>query len=321
MRALVYAAPHVAELCPRPQPTPSSGEVVVRMKRVGICHSDLTLLGGDYILPFNFPVVPGHEWVGEITAVGDGVDEFSEGDRVVGECAVTDRSHFGFTMDGALAEFFIASASWLHHLPDSLDETMGALVEPFTIGYRATKNIDASDTVVVFGACPIGLCAAAAASAKGARVIMIEPDLNRHTLATKLGAEHVIDPRNTEARALILGLTRGRGADVVIEGSGNPTAMANALEVACFGGRVVYVGIKVGAIAQAPLGLMVEKSLHVRGNVGSTGTWPAALRFLDRTGLDLTPLVTRTFPLSEAVKALDAAEDRKTNVKVHVVAD
>jgi 2-desacetyl-2-hydroxyethyl bacteriochlorophyllide A dehydrogenase len=321
MKALVYTGPHQAEVAERPAPRPGPGEVLLTMRTVGICHSDLTFLAGDYILPFSWPVVPGPEWIGEVVELGEGVTRFAVGDRVVGECAVTDTSHFGFTMDGALAERFVASADWLHRVPDALDDTMGALVEPFTIGYRAVQDIDASDTVVILGAGPIGLCAVAAAAAKGSRVIVVEPDASRHAIATQFGAEEILDPITEDAPARIHELTDGRGADVVVEGSGNPNAMASALDMACFGGRVVYVGINVGAVAQAPLGRFVEKALRVQGNVGSLGVWPAALRFLERTKLDLSPLVSARFPLSRATEALEAAEDRRANIKVHIHAE
>lgn len=321
MQALVFAGPDRAELQERPVPSPGQGEVSIRMRIVGICHSDLTLLGGDYIIPFGFPVVPGHEWTGEIIEVGSGVVDFRPGDRVVGECAVSDTSHFGFTMDGALSEVFIASAQWLHHLPDSMGDTAGALVEPFTIAYRATADIDASDTVIVFGAGPIGLCAVASAAAKGARVVVIEPDSSRHSIALQLGAEFVLDPRGDDVPEAIATLTGSRGADVVIEASGHPAAMAGALELARFGGRVVYVGINPGAEVVAPLGRVVAKALRVQGNVGSAGIWPAAIRFLERTGIDLAPVVSASFPISRAVEALHAAEDRRTNIKVHIHAD
>lgn len=318
MRALVYTAPHRAEVIERDLPSPGPGEVAVRMQTVGICHSDLTLLDGDYILPFSFPVVPGHEWTGQIVEVGAGVTGFAVGERVVGECAVTDAAHFGFTMDGALAETFLASTEWLHKLPDSLDDTMGALVEPFTIAYRATDGIDASDVVVVLGAGPIGLCAIAAAAAKRARVFVVELDSGRHEIARDFGAELIIDPTSEDAPDRVAELTSGRGGDVVIEASGHPSAMASALEMACFGGRVVYVGINVGAVTEAPLGLVVEKALSVRGNVGSAGFWPAAIRFLERTGLDLSPIVSARFCLEDGIAALEAAEDRRTNIKIHI---
>src|SRR5256885_7230060 len=171
-------------------------EILVASRSVGICHSDVELLHGRYIIPFSYPLVPGHEWSGEVVGVGRLVSRFGVGDRVVGECVIgTD--HFGFSISGAAAEFFVAKESWLHPLPDNLSWTQGALVEPFSCGYYATlraDNLDPSDTVAVLGTGPIGLGVVAACVAKGARVIVVEPSTRRAELARTLGAEFVVDP-------------------------------------------------------------------------------------------------------------------------------
>src|SRR5690242_4866712 len=133
-------------------------EVLLASRRVGICHSDLELLAGRYIIPFAFPVIPGHEWSAEVVRTGSAVKGLGIGDRVVGECVIG-QEHFGFSISGAAAEFFVAKESWLHRLPDNLTWTQGALVEPFSCGYYATLragDLDASDTVLVLGAAPIG---------------------------------------------------------------------------------------------------------------------------------------------------------------------
>lgn len=321
MKAMVFTEPNSAAVIEHPRPEPGPGDAVIRMRQVGICHSDFDLLTGKYILPVSFPVVPGHEWTGEIVRVGSDVKGFGVGDRVVGECSVADDQHYGFTIDGAMADEFLCPAAWLHHLPDSCDDTVGALVEPFTVAFAATDNVDASDTVVVFGAGPIGLCATAAASGRGARVVIVEPDAHRRELAAQLGAEHAIDPLGQDVPAAVLEITKGRGADLCVEVSGNPRAMATTLLTAGYGSRIVNVGINVGDEAPARLGLIVEKALTIRGQVGSVGVWPAALRFLERIPVDLSVVVSQKFPLARARDAFTAAEDRRNNIKIHVVGD
>ena len=113
-------------------------------------------------------------------------------------------------------------------------------------------------------------------------------------------------------------LTRGRGADVVMEASGQPKAMAAALQVAGFNARLVNIGIDVGRTAEAQLGLIQSKQLQIRGTIGSPGVWPQTLRFLARTGLDLSPMVTRRFSLDVAPDAYDAARKTSENIKVHI---
>jgi L-iditol 2-dehydrogenase len=301
-------------------PSIKDDEVLVTSRSVGICHSDFELLEGRYIIPFDYPIIPGHEWAGEIVEVGRDVTDFKPGDRVVGECVIGE-DHFGFSISGAAAEYFVARPEWLHRVPEQLTDTQAALVEPFSCAYFAAMradNLNASDTAVVFGAGPIGLSCVAVASTLGARVIAAEPNASRADLARRLGAEEVVDPTADGFLDTVMELTRGRGADVVLEASGQPAAMAATLEVAGFNARLVNIGIDVGRSASAQLGLIQSKQLQIRGSIGSPGVWPQTLRFLARTGLDLSPMVTRRFGLDEAPDAYAAARQTGENIKVHI---
>ena len=307
----------LAEIDP---PRIADDEVLVTLRSVGICHSDFELLEGRYIIPFDYPIIPGHEWAGQVVEVGKDVTDFKPGDRVLGECVIG-MEHFGFSISGAAAEFFIARPEWLHHVPEELTDTQAALVEPFSCAYFAAMradNLNASDTAVVFGAGPIGLSCIAVASTLGARVIAAEPNASRSDLARQMGAEEVVDPTGAGFVDRVMELTGGRGADVVIEASGQPAAMAATLEVAGFNARLVNIGIDVGRSSEARMGLIQSKQLQIRGTIGSPGVWPQTLRFLARTGLDLSPMVTRRFPLDEAPDAYDAARRTSENIKVHI---
>jgi threonine dehydrogenase-like Zn-dependent dehydrogenase len=303
-----------------PTPTIEDDEVLLAARSVGICHSDIDLLQGRYIIPFSFPVIPGHEWAAEVVATGRKVTRFAPGDRVVGECVIG-QEHFGFSISGAAAELFVAKEGWLHQLPDDLTWTQGALVEPFSCGYYATvraDNLDASDTAVVLGAGPIGLGVVAAAAARGVRVIVAEPDPTRAALAQSLGAELTLDPTAPDVGEQLDEMTAGRRADVVFEASGKPAAMAAALDLAGFRARLVYIGIDVGGSAPAALGQIQSKELQVRGIIGSPGVWPQTLRFLARSGVDLSPLVTSSYDLASAGEAVEAVLQDRSQVKVHI---
>jgi L-iditol 2-dehydrogenase len=321
VKALQFVGDAAARVSELPVPEIAADEVLVAARAVGICHSDIELLEGRYIIPFRYPVTPGHEWAGEIVAVGRDVTTRAVGDRVVGECVIG-ADHFGFSVSGAAAEFFVARPEWLHRLPDSMNWTQGALVEPFSCGYHATvraDNLDASDTVAVLGAGPIGLGVVAAAVGRHARVVVAEPNPDRQRLARDLGADVCLDPTGDGFVDEVLDHTEGRGADVVIEASGKPAAMATALEIAGFRARLVNVGIDVGGVAPARLGLIQSKELQVRGIIGSPGVWPQTLRFLARTGIDLSPLVTATVSLADADKAIDLVRTDRDQVKVHLM--
>ncbi len=248
------------------------------------------------------------------------MEGWKAGDRVVGECVIGD-DHFGFSISGAAAEYFVARPEWLHRIPDPISYGQAALVEPFSCGYYAVRhadNVDASDTAVVFGAGPIGLGAIATLHHMGARVIAVDANPERKALAEQVGADDTVDPRAEGFEQSVEELTAGQGASVVVEASGNPNAMASTLKVAGFGARLVNIGINVGDTAPAQLGLIQSKGLQIRGTIGSPGVWPQALRFLARTGLDLTPIVSTNVPLADGVEGYRIAEDRVKNVKVHL---
>ena len=320
MKALQFLGDSRYVVSELPTPTIEDDEVLLAARSVGICHSDIDLLQGRYIIPFSFPVIPGHEWAAEVVATGRKVTRFAPGDRVVGECVIG-QEHFGFSISGAAAELFVAKEGWLHQLPDDLTWTQGALVEPFSCGYYATvraDNLDASDTAVVLGAGPIGLGVVAAAAARGVRVIVAEPDPTRAALAQSLGAELTLDPTAPDVGEQLDEMTAGRRADVVFEASGKPAAMAAALDLAGFRARLVYIGIDVGGSAPAALGQIQSKELQVRGIIGSPGVWPQTLRFLARSGVDLSPLVTSSYDLASAGEAVEAVLQDRSQVKVHI---
>jgi 2-desacetyl-2-hydroxyethyl bacteriochlorophyllide A dehydrogenase len=322
VKALVFEEPRRAVVLDLDMPSIAPDEVLVRSRNVGICHSDFELYEGRYIIPVSYPIIPGHEWSGEVAEVGGGVTTLSVGDRVVGECVVNNGDdHFGFSISGADAEYFVAKASWLHRIPDELSFAQAAFVEPFSVAYNATvaaDGIDASDEVAVIGGGPIGLLCALAAATEGGSVTLIEPQAARRALAHEVGAKRAIDPAAGPLSEQVDEATGGRGFDVVIEAAGVPAAMASAFPIAGLGARVVLVGIDVGGTAPVQIGLVQSKALQVRGIIGSAGMWPRTIRFMATSRIDPTPLLTATFPLADAPAALDAARDTIRNVKVQI---
>jgi len=321
MKALIFKEPNrpVVEDIAEPKLEPT--EVLVRMRQVGICHSDYELLYGRYIIPISYPVTPGHEWIGEVVEAGKAVKGFKAGDRVVGECVVKlpDRiHHFGFSMDGAFREYFKVRPEWIHKLPETMTDATGSMIEPFTCGYYAIHNIggtDASETVVVSGGGTIGLVSAAAAIGMRAKVIIIDPIASRREAAMKLGASATIDPTKENTVERVMELTNG-GADLVVEASGHDTSLGIVFDLPKENGRVAMIGINIGRMIPAKLGNIQMRNLTMKGSIGSPGVWPAAIRFLERTGLDLTPIQTHHFPLIDAVKAFELGSQADKCIKV-----
>src|SRR2546429_531213 len=236
MKALVFEEPRRATVSEVDVPAIAPDEVLVRSRNVGICHSDFELFEGRYIIPVSYPIIPGHEWSGEVAEVGAAVTSLRVGDRVVGECVVNNGDdHFGFSISGANAEYFVAKASWLHRIPDELSFSHGAFVEPFSVAYNATvaaDGIDASDDVAVVGGGPIGLLCTMAAATMGASVTLVEPQAHRRALGLEVGARQALDPTASDIAEQAAGLTKGRGFDVVIEAAGVPAAMASVFPLA-----------------------------------------------------------------------------------------
>ena len=321
MKALIFDAPRKPVVSQVQMASITENEVLIRSRRVGICHSDYELLAGQYIIPISYPVTPGHEWVGEVVEVGRNVKGLKRGDRVVGECVINTPErihHFGFSMDGADREFFAARPEWLHKLPDGVDNAKGALIEPFTCGYYAVLRhggVSAADTVVVSGGGTIGLVSAAAAIGMGARVIVVDPVPLRRDIAMRLGADATVDPSSGDAVAAVQEMTKG-GADLVVEAAGHASSLANVFEYARQDGCVSMVGINIGQKFPVELGKIQIRNLTVRGCIGSPGVWPSAIRFLERTGIDLTPIQTHTYALDDALAALELGKDPQKAVKV-----
>ena len=315
-------------------------ELLVRSMAAGICRSDLDLLHGKYAVRFPYPVTPGHEWSGLVLEVGSEVTGFEPGDRVVGECKYgcgeclacksgdsnycPDANYFGFTEQGAFAEYFKVKARLLHKLTDTENWEDGALVEPFTVGYYAINafgGVDGGQKVVIFGGGTIGACTTAAASGQGATVIGVEPEAQRRDLLRTVGADYTLDPTDNQFIDRVLELTNGVGADLAVEASGHGSALATILKTARNSGRVVFTGINSDTDITTALGLIQSKGLHIRGTDGAPGIWPRALRFLGRIQPNLKALITHRFPLSRAKEAFEIASDSSRSVKVLIVPD
>jgi L-iditol 2-dehydrogenase len=321
MKALLFNEPKNPSVSQIPAPSITDNEVMILSRRVGICHSDYELLSGQYIIPISYPVIPGHEWVGEVVEVGKNVKDLKPGDRVVGECVIKTPErihHFGFSMDGANRELFAARPEWLHKLPPAIDDANGAMIEPFTCGFYAVMRnggTNAAETVVVSGGGTIGLVSAAAAVGMGARVIVVDPVPLRRDIARRLGADATIDPSGGEPVAAVQELTKG-GADLVIEASGHATSLANVFDYARPEGRISMVGINIGQTFPVGLGKIQSKDLTVKGCIGSPGVWPTAIRFLERTRINLSPIQTHSFALDDALEALELGKKPAEAVKV-----
>ncbi len=337
MQTLLIDAPGAFSYGVKSAPSPAPGEVLLRVRRLGFCGSDLsTFRGGNPLV--SYPRVPGHEIAAEIAAVTEGVPpEFVVGQTVTvmpytscGKCSSCRQERFnacrhnqtlGVQQEGAFTDFIVARWEKLVPAP-GLGLRELALVEPLAVGFHAVSRgrIAATDTVLVFGCGMIGLGAIAAAGLhRGATVIAVDIEDAKLALAQKAGATHVINSRTENLHERLQALTDGHGPDVAIEAVGHPATFTAAVDEVCFAGRVVYIGY-----AKAPVSYetkyFVMKELDILGSRNSTPQDFRDVIAMLRSGrYPVAETITRTVPFAAAGQALaDWSANPGAITKIHV---
>jgi L-iditol 2-dehydrogenase len=348
MKAWVLGDPGQLTLKSKPVPVPQKAEVLVRIDAVAICATDLEIIyhgppasiqGG---FAFNKNFTPGHEYMGTVVALGPGVDEYKIGQRITveihagcGQCkrcregmytschnyglnyGDLDKGHRanGFTTDGGFCEYQVNNINTLVAIPDDMtDEEATLVVTAGTAMYGLTElgGLVAGESVVVSGPGPIGLLGVAVAKAMGAQpVILTGTRDNRLKIGLELGADHVVNVRKEpDVVEAIKKLNGGKGVDYVVECSGAPNAVNEAI-------RMVNRGGKVCLAAFPHEETMVDVAHIVRNNIylyGIRGEGKSATHraeaFMSQKRFDATKIHTHTFPLDDLPTAIRYAKDR-----------
>jgi threonine 3-dehydrogenase len=328
MLALVKTAPGPGlSLETVPEPQPGINDVLIRVRKTGICGTDLHIDSWDAwaAKTINPPLVVGHEFVGEVVETGSNVFDFAPGDIVSGEGHVTcgvcrhcmaGRRHLcahtvglGVGRDGAFAEYVVLPVTnvW-HHWP-GIDEEVAAIFDPFGNAVHTALAFDLlGEDVLVSGAGPIGLMATAVAKHAGARFVVVsEPNPVRRALAERMGATVTVDPRERPLGEVGAELGMVEGFDVVMEMSGNPVALRAAIAAMAHGGGIAILGIPTEEIP-IDINEIVFKMLTVKGIYGREmyETW-YKMSVMLQSGLDITPAITHRFPFREHEAAFAAA--------------
>jgi L-iditol 2-dehydrogenase len=334
MRALRVYGGYDARYETLPDPQPGPEDVLVRVRAVAACGTDLEIYQGTMFYFTSglarYPIIPGHEWSGEVLAVGERVRGLRPGDRVVGECTVacgqceycrlgwynqcTRRRETGILgLDGGFAELLSAPASALHRFT-GLSFEEAALCETTAVAVYAVKMAETcpGDCVAVLGPGPIGLQALQAARAYGAhRVVLIGGRASRRELALQLGADAAIDlaAGNLEQQALQASL--GRKFDVVIEATGNPAVMHDLLAITRPRGRISLVGLFNSQKGELDLDALVVNNITLRGCLGSPNVWDETLQLLQSGRIRAAPLLSERRPLAQAVQVFEMMAERR----------
>jgi L-iditol 2-dehydrogenase len=298
-----------------PDPVVGADELLVEPEYIGICGSDLELLAGhfDDKMPVEYPVVLGHEWVGRVIQTGDRVDAFGAGDRVIGHGVLGPQKWFGLTgAQGAAADRFVVPAAVCFRVPSQVSPQRAAMIEPTACalqGLRHSGGIDAGHAAVVFGCGTLGLAMIGVIAASGATVVAIDPSDHRRELATKIGAAATFAPTDSDTlRELIRKETGVDGVDYVVEASGNARAQAATFALTAHGARILFMGLSHDAAQDVPLRFIHERDLRIFSSNGAPPEiWQPALRFVQHSGLDLTPGVSHVFDFDDIQQAITTA--------------
>jgi L-iditol 2-dehydrogenase len=359
MKAWVLDGPEQLRLVEKPVPEPGPAEVLIRIDAVAICGTDVEILtkglpawirGG---LPFNKNFTPGHEYMGTVTKLGTGVDEVKVGDRVAveihagcGRCQrcrmgmytsclnyglnydAHDKGHRanGFTTDGGFAEYAVNHVNTLVHVPDGMsDEEATLIVTAGTAmyGLDVLGGLIAGESLVVTGPGPIGLMSVAVGKALGAEpVILTGTRDSRLQLGMRLGADHVINVQKENPVEGVRRLTQGRGVHYVMECSGAPNALNEAMDMVNRGGRICLAAFP-GEPVPVDLAKLVRNNIYVYGirGEGNSATHRAAA-LMTQKRFEAKLMHTHTFALEQLPTAFKYFRERiedaiKVVVKAH----
>lgn len=308
-----------------PTPELEASSLRVRPDFVGICGSDLEQIFGSIDASFDvqFPHILGHEWSGTVVESGATTSRFRAGTQVIGHGALSGNMWFGVSSDGAMADAFVVPEAMCFAVPESVTPLRAALVEPLACCLQALRvagGADAGHAAVVFGCGAIGLSMVGLLHSLGTTVVAVDLSESRLAIAAQLGADSCVtsgDQTAQRVRALL-----NRGADLVVEGSGSPRAQADALDVTGQDARVLFMGLAHEPAALTSLYQIQNRNLRLLSSTGAPPhIWPSTLQLLDRTGLDLTPLVSDVFSFADCQQALAAARDSTHHAKVMLSPD
>jgi len=310
------------------EPSLRPGHVLVKVSACGICGTDLHIWHDEY--PTTPPVVLGHEMSGVIVDVASDVETAKPGERVTaipaiytcGRCRhcrsgrpylCPERRSFGSGVNGAMAPWLVVPANSLFKLPDSIDDTLGALTEPIACTVRGVLDYGdpkPGDVVVISGPGPIGLLCAQVASLTGATVVVLglSADERRLAIARQIGIPHVLDIQQTDPLHYLRDLTGGEGADVVVECAGAEKSAQTCLKLARRGARFVQMGL-YGRPIQFDLTDLVMREITLAGPFATVpGSWNRTLTLVGSGRLDPRLVVTDQLSLDDWSEGFHRAE-------------
>ena len=339
MKALVLTEPGKFEIQQVPDPKPGPFEVLCKIRAVAICGSDPEIIRGDLAgtWPPHYPFIAGHEWSGEVVAVGDGVLNFKVGDRVAGEahkgcghcrnclsgrynicenygCADTGHRHYGFVSQGAYAQYNVYSIKSINKLPDTVSFREGALVDTagVTLHGMELSGVTPGGVAVIIGPGPIGLIAMRFARLLGAARLIVVGRGTRLEAAGKLGADDLINFEEQDPVAVVRSVTSELGVNEAFECSGAKGTFNQAVRMVRKGGKVALLGVPPDhVVEELPFKYIVHNEIAVFGSRANPNVSSKIINLLGSGQLTVKDLVTHTYSLEEFAQALDTFVSRR----------
>lgn len=335
MRSVVTIAPGRMEVQEADELIPGVGEILIDVETAGVCGSDFHIYEGRRPnLPS--PQVQGHEVVGIVRAKGpDTSDSPPVGARVAvepivpcGTCFACRRGFenccsslrvLGVHLPGGFAEQMIASAHRSYDVGD-LPADIAVLIEPCSIGLQAVSraNVSPGDTVVVMGAGSVGRAVVLAAVERGARVLVVDREPLRLSFAAKLGAQRTVNSRTEDVAAAVAQFGDVDGAAIVIEATGVPQVIRDAIDLVAPSGTVVIVGVSDDDV-MVPIGLLTHKEINILGSRNNRGVFAAAVQLVSRHRELLSSFVSHRFALADVERALIFSRDNPAIVTKAII--
>ena len=336
----VMTAPGAIEFREVPDPVPQACEVVVRMRRIGVCGSDIHVWHGKH--PFtSYPVTQGHEVSGEIAAIGAGVTDFSPGEKVTiepqvvcGTCHPCRHGKYnlcerlkvmGFQTTGAASEYFAVDAKKVTKLPPAMDFDQGAMLEPLAVAVHAVRRFPdlKGAKVAVLGAGPIGILVAQAAKGLGAASVLITDVSDiRLAKARECGADFAVNTKNEDFGAAMVKAFGPDKADVIYDCAGNDITMGQAIAHARKGSTIILVAVFAG-LAKVDLAVLNDHELDLNTTMMYRHEdYLGAIDLVNTGKVHLAPLVSKHFAFkdyAEAYRYIDA--NRESTMKVIIDVD
>jgi len=320
-----------------PMPVPKPHEALVKITAIGLCGSDLAIKNNTFMGrhgPVELPIIPGHEFCGEVIELGSQCRKVKVGQRVVTSCIVgcgecyhcrvgiinrcRDWDHIGIDSQGCFAEYIAIDENILFEVPDYIPDVEAAILEPATTGARAirTNEITPGSFIAMFGPGPFGqFIMQNMAATSPSRLVMVglSSDKERLELAKQLGATDVIMADLEDPVQKINEMTGGHGADVVVEATGDVNAVTQALEVAAGGALVLMGGSGFGgkSVSFEPWNVVRDEK-RLKGLQGFTwGDYLLACELYKAGRLQIKPIITKTMPLDEVNEACKLVETKQ----------